>query len=290
MEENKTAEKSGVLQKLYGGIEMSWVKVIALALISAVITTVFLVVPIFKDTSFERMGIDFEAWFVLAILIMPNCKKPLDSALKTFVFFLISQPLIYLFEVPFSDMGWKLFGYYRTWFYWTLLTFPMAFIGWYLKKRNWLSTLIIAPVVVFMTVTGMGTLFDFISDPPKMIVTTVLCLAQTAVFIFAFTSDKKQKIILAAIAAVTVAAVIINMNNISYSGDSFLPDGYTYSENAELTVEGDEGISVELSDPGQGIVYVNAKKVGTVSFTIKDGDKEDSFELTIYKEKNSLQF
>lgn len=29
-------------------------------------------------------------------------KKPLESALKTFVFFLISQPLIYLLQVPFS--------------------------------------------------------------------------------------------------------------------------------------------------------------------------------------------
>lgn len=37
-----------------------------------------------------------------------NSKDPLDSALKTFVFFLISQPLVYLVQVSFSEMGWGL--------------------------------------------------------------------------------------------------------------------------------------------------------------------------------------
>ena len=67
-----------------------------------------------------------------AVIIMSNCKKPLESALKTFAFFLISQPLIYLLQVPFSPMGWGLFSYYPYWFYWTPATFPMAFVGWFI--------------------------------------------------------------------------------------------------------------------------------------------------------------
>ncbi|MBQ1507321.1 MAG: hypothetical protein IIZ36_02715, partial [Ruminococcus sp.] len=116
--------------KLFGGIDMKWWKVIVLAVASAVITFIFLVVPIFENTSFYNMGVTFEAWILLAVFIMANCKKPLESALKTFVFFLISQPLIYLFQVPFSSMGWGLFGYYKYWAIWTVLTFPMAFVGW----------------------------------------------------------------------------------------------------------------------------------------------------------------
>ena len=85
--------------KLFGGIDMKWWKVIVLAVASAVITFIFLVVPIFENTSFYNMGVTFEAWILLAVFIMANCKKPLESALKTFVFFLISQPLIYLFQV-----------------------------------------------------------------------------------------------------------------------------------------------------------------------------------------------
>ncbi len=41
-----------------------------------------------------------------------------------FFFFLISQPLIYLLQVPFSSMGFELFIYYKYWFIWTLLTIP----------------------------------------------------------------------------------------------------------------------------------------------------------------------
>ena len=101
-----------------------------------VLTAIFLIMPVFRNTSFERMGVYLEAWIFFAIIIMANCKTPLESALKTFIFFLISQPLIYLIQVPFSSMGWQLFGYYRTWFIWTLLTFPMAYIGWYIKKKT----------------------------------------------------------------------------------------------------------------------------------------------------------
>ena len=91
--------------KLYGGLNMSWLTVILFAVATAVLSAVFLLVPVFQNTSFARMGETFEARIFFAIIIMANCKKPLESALKTFVFFVVSQPLIYLFQVPFSEMG-----------------------------------------------------------------------------------------------------------------------------------------------------------------------------------------
>ena len=96
----------GLLGRIYGGLNMSWPVVILLAVGAAVLTLIFLFVPAFKDTSFERMGVNLEAWIFFAILIIANCEKPLEAALKTFVFFLISQPLIYLIQVPFSELGW----------------------------------------------------------------------------------------------------------------------------------------------------------------------------------------
>ena len=42
-----------------------------------------------------------------------NSKSPVDSAIKCFLFFLISQPLIYLIQVPFSSQGWHIFVYYK---------------------------------------------------------------------------------------------------------------------------------------------------------------------------------
>lgn len=43
-------------EKIWGGVEMTWLRVVLLAVGSAALTAVFLIVPIFKGTSFERMG------------------------------------------------------------------------------------------------------------------------------------------------------------------------------------------------------------------------------------------
>ena len=286
--ENKSLMKK-VTDKLFAGLDMSWLTVILMAVISAIITAVFLQVPIFKDTSFERMGIDLEAWILLAVFIMPNCKKPLESAVKTFVFFLISQPLIYLIQVPFSDMGWRLFGFYKTWFIWTLFTFPMAFVGWYIKKRNWLSTLIIAPVIVFLTAVGAGALCDTFYDPPFLLVTGIFCLAQVAVYIFAFTGNMRQRLALCAVAVVTAVIAVIMASKVSFSGESVLPEGHVYSESATVEVEDSSVADISLSNPEEGFVYVNGKKIGTTTFTVIDGDKANTYTLKIYIEKGHLQ-
>lgn len=160
--------------KLFGGINMSWWKVIVFAVATAVVTFLFLVFPVFEKTSFNRMGVHLEAWIFFAVIIISNCKKPLESALKTFVFFLISQPLIYLFQVPFSHMGWQLFGYYKTWFIWTLLTFPMAFVGWYIRKKNWLSLLILSPIVLFLTYVYVDSFRFFVNHFPYRLVTALV--------------------------------------------------------------------------------------------------------------------
>ena len=289
MTDNNTGTKDDLLKKIYGGLNMSWPAVIIMAVASAVVTAVFLQVPIFKNTSFERMGITFEAWFVFALLIMPNSKSPLDSALKTFVFFLVSQPLIYLIQVPFSDMGWGLLGYYRNWVVWTLLTFPMAFVGWFLRKRNWLSLLILSPTIVFLSAVGVGALTDTFYEPPHLLVTGLFCLGQVAAYTFAFTENKWQR--LAALAAVIITAVIvvISVGQADISGQSALPDGYSYSENAEISVENSEIASVELTDPKEGFVYIKGSKYGETEFTVTDGDKKDTFTLKLFRENGSTQ-
>ena len=141
------------VEKIYGGLNMSWPAVILFAVATAILSAVFLLVPIFRRTSFARMGETFEAWIFFAVIIMANCKKPLESALKTFVFFVVSQPLIYLIQVPFSEMGWGLFGYYRFWIVWTLLTFPMAYVGWYIFHAT--GSIVLA-FIGSMALVGLG--------------------------------------------------------------------------------------------------------------------------------------
>ena len=120
-----------MLKKIFGELKMSWVTVLILAVISGVYTALMaMLVP--DNCSFHDIAVTMEVWILLAIIIITNCEKPLEAAAKTFVFFLISQPLVYLIQVPFSPMGWGIFGYYRYWFIVTLLTFPGAFIGWFI--------------------------------------------------------------------------------------------------------------------------------------------------------------
>ena len=104
------------LKKLFGGIDLTWFKLIIAAVVAGVFTAVMALIPELHYTSFHTIVVTFEVWILFGIIIIMNSKSNLDSALKCFVFFLISQPLVYLIQVPFSQLGWALFGYYRFWF------------------------------------------------------------------------------------------------------------------------------------------------------------------------------
>ena len=91
------------LKKLFGGIDLSWKKIIIFAIIAGVYTAIMAILPIAKDTSFADITISFEVWILFGIIIIMNSKSAKDSALKCFLFFLISQPLVYLIQVPFAS-------------------------------------------------------------------------------------------------------------------------------------------------------------------------------------------
>ena len=61
-----------LIHKVYGGIDLTWPKVIVLAVGCAIASAMFLLVPIFKNTSFERAGLCFEAWIFFAVFIIEN--------------------------------------------------------------------------------------------------------------------------------------------------------------------------------------------------------------------------
>ena len=126
-----------MLSKLFGGIRMTWKRLIIFAVISGVITgLIALLVP--DNNSIHQIAVTFEAWIVLAIIVVVNCEKPAEAALKTFVYFLISQPLVYLVQVPFNRLGFGLFRYYWPyWFIWTAAAYYSLFtIHCYLHNHD----------------------------------------------------------------------------------------------------------------------------------------------------------
>ncbi len=271
--------------KLFGGINMSWWKVIAFAVATAVVTVVFLIFPIFERTSFRKMGEYFEAWIFFAVIIMSNCKKPLEAALKTFVFFLVSQPLIYLFQVPFSDLGWQLFGYYRYWFIWTLLTLPMAFIGWYVRKKNWLSLLVLSPILVFLTFIYVNSSVFFVRHFPYQLVTALFCFAQVILYLYAFTPKLWQRLVGFFVPLAIVLIMFFITPKTELNASTFLPDNPVLTQDAEAVSDNADLATVSVSQTGEdSMVLIQAKEYGVTDFTIKDGDNEYRYNLEIYED------
>ena len=272
---------------LFGGIDMKWWKVIVFAVVAAALTAIFLIIPVFKDTSFRKMGETFEAWILFAVIIMANCRSPLDSALKTFVFFLISQPLIYLLQVPFSWQGWALFGYYKYWFFWTLLTFPMAYVGWYIRKKNWLSLLIFLPVILYLTLVYVSSFSFAFRHFPRSLVAALFCLGQVLLYLYVFVPKLWQKILgfLAPLAVILLLALLQPKASIDFN--DFLPDDPILSEAAVAVSEDTDFAVISVASTGRdSMIHVNAKGYGRTDFTIRDGDKEYLYSLEIYEDEN----
>lgn len=92
-------------------------------------------------------------------------------------------------------MGWGLFQYYKYWFIITLCTFPAAFAGWYIKKKNWLSILILLPVLGLLTYYYVDGFQTAVKHFPRMLLMAVFCLAQVLLYLYAFTEKLWQKLV-----------------------------------------------------------------------------------------------
>ena len=179
------------IKKLFGGIDLTWTKLIIFAIIAGTYTALMAILPATKNTSFEDITVYFEVWILFGIIIIMNSRSPMDSALKCFVFFLISQPLVYLLQVPFSALGWGIFGYYRYWFIWTLFTLPMGYIGYYMKKDKWWGLLILTPILLLLGYHYANYLGKTIFFFPHHLLSMLFCFATILLYPQVIFNDKK---------------------------------------------------------------------------------------------------
>ena len=248
-----------LLHKVFGGLNVTWWGLIIFAVIAGVYTGVAAMVPFFEDTSFIDITQTFERWILFAIILIVNSRSPLDSALKTFVFFLISQPLVYLVQVPFHELGFQLLQYYKPWFIWTLCTFPMAFVGYYMKKDKWWGLLILLPMMGFLGihyVTFFGEATHFF---PQHLLSALFCAV--TMFLYPLYIFKEKKI---RTAGAVLAAVILLAGSVYGALDSRT---HTYETNLLSSggetcgIEYDDSYTVSLEDESFGsveIVYMDS--------------------------------
>ncbi len=245
-----------MLHKIFGGIKMTWLFVTVFAVIAGAFTAL-MAITVPSGWSFNQIAATLEAWVVFAVFIISNCKKPLEAACKTFVFFLISQPLVYLIQVPFSALGFELFMYYPYWFKITLLTFPGAFLGWFITKDKIYSGLILSVMTVLQMLIGIDYAKQCIADFPHMLFAALFCFASVPVMIFGvFRNAAARNAALAATVAGTVAISVFNYLNPAES-IYYIPintDAYPIDTSWSVTVEHPEVCRAVLTDEETGVL------------------------------------
>ena len=267
-----------LLKKLFGGIKPTWTKVIIFAILAGIYTAVMALLPFTKDTSFADITIRFEVWILFGILIITNSTSPKDSALKCFVFFLISQPLVYLIQVPFSGLGWGLFGFYKYWFLWTLLTLPMGYIGYYLKQNKWWGLLILTPTLLLLGRHYALYLGQMLYYPPRHLLSMIFCFLTLLLYPVVVFEDRKLKTIglIISVLIIAAASVLSFRNRNTYRTTPLVNGGSTgaiFDDSYEVYLEDESfgNIQIEYNETLEDYV-VSAEFVrgGKTRLILKD--------------------
>lgn len=287
------------MKKIFGEINLTWPKLIIMAIILGVYTAIMAMLPIAKDTSFSDLTVSFEVWIFLGIFIIMNSKSPKDSALKCFIFFLISQPLVYLVQDIIKHSN--LFNtYYRFWILWTIACIPMGFIGYYMKKDKWWGLLILIPMLLLTGEMCAGYLSDTMFSFPRHLLTTIFCMAALIIYPLAIFNNKKIKItgvVIGGLLIISIFAIcIINPPKYStillYNGDEYQFDD---SYNVYLVDKEYGYLSIEYDARFEDwALHADFKKAGKTEFVIESPDgKKTTFDISIkrstytIKEKNN---
>ena len=276
------------LRDLFFHTKMTWLRVVVFAVATAVATALILILPFTAHTSLANIGATLECWILFALIIILNCEKPFEAGLKTFVFFLISQPLIYLFQVPFSSRGWELFEYYGYWFVWTLLCFPGAMIAWYVKKDNLVSALILSVATAYLGASCVGFGATAIEEFPHQLIAALFC-AVSAVGLIVVLLKKKSGRLLAV--GITLAAAIVTGALIGNSAPAFMATEYALGDGTWRIedMSGDTLGNVHLDEERTDNLLIAADHYGTQRVVLTDDRTGETRVLLItYGKKSGL--
>lgn len=222
------------MKKLFGSFNLSWKFLILFSIGIGLLVGILNRLPFLIGTSFQDIAIYIEMWIILAIFVIVNCKSFKDAVCKCFIFFLISQPLIYIVEVLIDTVFYKkdfidnLVLYFKNyyfggnWFYWTLLTIPGSFIAYQVKKDNILSSLILSVATGVLAFIGVkGLLNTLINNFPYHLLNSLLCLYFSYRLIFLILKNKRNKIISIILTTfgllIGIIMFVIDNNSIKYS-------------------------------------------------------------------------
>lgn len=196
---------------LFCGQKMKWKTVILFAVITGIYTGLINTVAPLYNTSFRDIAISYEWWVVFAVIIVTAAKKNWEAMLKCFVFFLISQPLVYLAEwvigrlfgglsfIEAKDFSQLLHYYLKIWLPATFLTLPGGFIAYYCKRQNLLGSVILGIGNAIMLLMAENYIITAVSDFPYHILTAVFCIVAPVIMTLEIQKKRKWRIVSAAV-------------------------------------------------------------------------------------------
>ncbi len=282
------------MKKICGGINLTWPKLIIMSIIAGICTAIMAMLAIAKDTSFSDLTVTFEVWILFGIFIIMNSKSAKDSALKCFIFFLISQPLVYLIQdIINSSILFK--TYYRYWFMWTIGCLPMGFIGYYMKKDKWWGLLILIPMLLLTGEEFAGYLSKTMFSFPRHLLTTIFCISVLIIYPLAIFSNKKIKMVGEAISVFIIIAmsILCFINPPIYSTDILVGgEKYQFDDSYKVYLVdkkyGDLSVKYE-SGIEDWVIHAEFKKAGKTEFVIESSDgKKKVFDISIRRDTYSI--
>ena len=270
-EDKKVESKPNLLEKLFYGLNLTWPKLIIASIVIAIFVGLLMTIPALVDTSFTRIGVIFYWWILFGTTIITNSKSHIDAALKCFVFFLISQPLIYLTQILVGAADWSLMGYYRNWIIWTIATLPMGFIGhWLIARKDIWSALILAPAIGFVLLESTGEFNTAFSKFPQYLLSGIFCIAIIVVMLLGVLKTWKLRACAlgAALVALAVFLFIFAAKPEDYIfGLVYEADKYGITTEKEWKIESDFGERLRIEkDPIYG---ENDEETGEYEYYIK---------------------
>ena len=276
------------MKKLFGGLNLTWPKLIIFAILAGIYTAIMAILPQTNGTSFDTIAVTFEVWILFGIIIIMNSKSNKDAALKCFVFFLISQPLVYLVQVPFSHLGWKIFGFYKYWFIWTVCCLPMGYIGYYMKENKWWSYIILFPMILLTADSYVHYLSELPFTFPKYLLIVIFCVAMMIIYpIFIFDNKKIKKYgtIISVIVIIITSVLALNSKKVYSTEVMSNSEEHPFNDTAKVSLEdptcGDVSI-IYVKSIEDYMVHGDFKKECTTVLTIEDTDgNKQEFDLII---------
>ena len=283
-------------KKLFGEINLSWTKLIIFAIIAGVYTGVMAMLPIAKDTSFADITITFEVWILFGIFIIMNSKSAKDSALKCLVFFLISQPLVYLTQDVINNSNLFL-TYYRNWIIWTILTIPMGFIGWYMKKDKWWGLAILIPMLLFLGMHYRRFLGETLYYFPHHLLSTLFCIVTMIIYPIVIFENKKIKLTgtIISLIIIIIMTIISFMNKTIYNTTLLTNGGSAgavFDDTYKVYLEDDKLGNVHIEyDDGLEDFKVNAEfnRAGKTNLILEDSNGNKTiFEIDVKRDRYDI--